>query len=97
MSSDDRDFRNIKHFLSRSSGKRRYMPAIIVNPNAIACDCWFDPQSGAYCQCSPMMTSEMLFGQSRVNRAPNPTVRFASPAERAAVKRRQMIIAQSTA
>jgi hypothetical protein len=96
MTSDDRDFRNIKQFLSRAKGKKEYSP-VIVNTSASWCDCWFDRNSQAYCYCSPMSTSEMIFGQSRINRGSVPGIHVATPIERSIVKRLQMKIAQSIA
>jgi hypothetical protein len=98
QTSDSRDLKNLRHFMARSDGRRSYAPAIYKAPGNAMCDCVIDPLTGrSYCICSAMITTDMAFAPDQVARVVNPQVRFASPCERASLKRRQMYFAKSTA
>lgn len=95
---DNRDIAQMRHFMSRSAGMRVYAPAVRRSPGNALCDCVVDPHSGrSYCVCASAIASDMLFAPDKMSRVMNPHVRFASPCERSALKRRQAFIAMSLA
>ena len=96
--SDNRDLASMRHFMARSSGIRAYAPSIYKSPGNAMCDCFIDPTTGqSHCVCSAMITTDMAFAPDKMAHVMNPQVRFASPCERAAIKRRQAFIAKSMA
>lgn len=96
--SDQRDFSNIQRFLHRSSGMRYYAPAIAKAPGNALCDCYVDSVTGrSYCVCSAMISSDIAFGPDKISGMVRPSIRFASPCERAAFARRRALIAKSLA
>lgn len=95
---DNRDAGNLRHFLSRANGNRYYAPAIYSAPGNAICDCAIDPTTGrSYCVCSTMITTDIAFGPDKMSGMINPTLRFATPCERSALKRKQAFIAKSLA
>ena len=95
---EQRDTRNLRHFLTRSSGIRSYAPALHRAPGNAICDCMIDPVTGqSYCICSALITTDMAFGPDKFSAMVNPMIRHATPCERASIKRRQAFIAKSFA
>lgn len=96
--SDDRDARNMRQFVTRANGLRSWAPAPPVSQSGAICDCAIDPRTGrSYCICAPIMTTDMAFAQEDTRIRLRPATRMATPCERAALKRRQMVIAKSMA
>lgn len=96
--SDNRDAQNLRQFLYRSRGIRAYAPALRRAPGNAICDCMIDPVTGqSYCMCSSIITTDMAFGPDKISAMINPMIRFATPCERAALKRRTAFIAKSWA
>jgi hypothetical protein len=95
---DSRDAASMRHFKSRSSGRRVYEPQTASIPGNIICDCATDPDTGAsYCSCGGIIASDTGFGPDHMRNIIHPSVRVNSPRELAALKRRQMFLAKSHA
>lgn len=95
---DERDFSNLRHFISRSNGKQVYSPGSREISPYSSC-----PAGAQYCAQNAsrlntaQITSDMAFAPDKFAQIQNPRAHFATPRERAQLKRRQAIIAKSLA
>lgn len=98
-SEDMRDDAALRRGQNAGGGRRSFAPSHYGGMRSgTYCECVVDPTTGRqFCVCSGAVASDMGFEDNKSDYIIHPATRMASPYERAAIKRRQRMIAGSHA
>lgn len=99
-SEDKRDDAALRRGQNAGGGRRSFAPSNHYGGmrSGTYCECVVDPTTGRqFCVCSGAVASDMGFEDNKSDYIIHPATRMASPYERAAIKRRQRMIAGSHA